>query len=209
MAPTADYDVLMNQINVGLARSQRVIASWLPPEDPNQTSSRKSEAETGEEEEGDFVAEPEILGVGAKPAEEDGRAQREEMSSNDRLRKELLTKDSGRKRKRDDDETKKASLQSSKPRPRLQHRKAEDESEEEEGRSGLGKSRRRQDPEAGNPSRAGEVGQVTPAETIADESATGKRRNAVGKNYLDEVLAGKHLKKKRKKTKNTQGAQAK
>ncbi|KAL9129166.1 MAG: hypothetical protein Q9217_002306 [Psora testacea] len=206
MVPTTEYDVFVNQTNLDLARSQRMIASWLPPRDPNETESRKSDADWGEEDEkGYFVAEPEILGVGAKPPLNTD-VQLAEPSSNEKLRRQLLGKDYDKKRKRQDDEAKNASLAGSKARPLAPRNKVEEESEEEQGRSGLGKTRAKQDHEVEETRREMEEAYgVAPAKTIAKDNMRQQQTKVGGYNYLDELLAEKARKKQRKKSRKRKG----
>lgn len=53
-------DIILNRANVALARSQRLVASWLPPQTTEeQTSNTKSEEELRKEEDEIFTAVPE------------------------------------------------------------------------------------------------------------------------------------------------------
>lgn len=59
-ASTNGVDVILNRANVALARSQRLIASWLPPRSDEDTANAKSEAEIEEEELEIFTPVPEV-----------------------------------------------------------------------------------------------------------------------------------------------------
>ncbi|OJJ84866.1 DUF3245 domain-containing protein [Aspergillus glaucus CBS 516.65] len=86
-------DIILNRANVALARSQRLVASWLPPQTTEeQTSNTKSEEELRKEEDEIFTAVPETLGVGAPLPSKlpDGSWNRAELDSNDALRRQLL-----------------------------------------------------------------------------------------------------------------------
>ncbi|KAE8350707.1 hypothetical protein BDV28DRAFT_150692 [Aspergillus coremiiformis] len=87
-----ETDIILNKANVALARSQRLVASWLPPKTPEEQANTKSEGELQREEDEVFTAVPETLGVGAPlPSKAvDGSWNRTELDSNDRLRKQLL-----------------------------------------------------------------------------------------------------------------------
>ncbi|KAF9892368.1 hypothetical protein FE257_002145 [Aspergillus nanangensis] len=89
----SETDIILNKANVALARSQRLVASWLPAQTAGD-SNTKSEEELQREEDEIFTAVPETLGVGAplptKAA--DGSWNRTELDSNDKLRKQLLGK---------------------------------------------------------------------------------------------------------------------
>ncbi|PWY69832.1 hypothetical protein BO94DRAFT_579071 [Aspergillus sclerotioniger CBS 115572] len=92
----AETDMILNKANVALARSQRLVASWLPAPVADDRTHVKSEEELQREEDEIFKAVPETaqsrLGVGAplptKAA--DGSWNRTELESNDKLRKQLL-----------------------------------------------------------------------------------------------------------------------
>jgi hypothetical protein len=52
-------DVLLNKVNIALAKSQRQIASWLPPKKTEDTQA-KSEKEIEKEEQEMFIPAPEV-----------------------------------------------------------------------------------------------------------------------------------------------------
>ncbi|KAE8374296.1 hypothetical protein BDV26DRAFT_270207 [Aspergillus bertholletiae] len=89
-----ETDVILNKANVALARSQRLVASWLPPKTEEEQANTKSEEELQREEDEVFTAVPETLGVGAPlPSKAaDGNWNRAELGSNDKLRRQLLGK---------------------------------------------------------------------------------------------------------------------
>ncbi|PYH97472.1 hypothetical protein BO71DRAFT_417046 [Aspergillus ellipticus CBS 707.79] len=88
----AKTEIILNKANVALARSQRLVASWLPSSTTEDQANIKSEEELQREEDEIFTAVPETLGVGAplptKAA--DGSWNRTELDSNDKLRRQLL-----------------------------------------------------------------------------------------------------------------------
>ncbi|KAL4787543.1 hypothetical protein BJX76DRAFT_299732 [Aspergillus varians] len=90
----ADADIILNKANIALARSQRLVASWLPAEPLTDQDHEKTDSELQREEDEIFTAVPETLGLGAplpmKAA--DGSWNRTELDSNDQLRKQLLGK---------------------------------------------------------------------------------------------------------------------
>ncbi|KAJ5273985.1 hypothetical protein N7478_009110 [Penicillium angulare] len=90
----AESDVILNRANVALSRSQRLVSSWLPTQTEDELSNLKSEEELQREEDEIFTAVPETLGIGAPLPEKaaDGSWNRTELSSNDKLRKQLLGK---------------------------------------------------------------------------------------------------------------------
>ncbi|KAK1141407.1 hypothetical protein N8T08_009079 [Aspergillus melleus] len=90
----SETDIILNKANVSLARSQRLVASWLPAPTSEELANVKSEEELQREEDEIFTAVPETLGIGAplptKAA--DGSWNRAELDSNDKLRRQLLGK---------------------------------------------------------------------------------------------------------------------
>ncbi|KAE8146083.1 hypothetical protein BDV25DRAFT_56494 [Aspergillus avenaceus] len=88
-AAKTETDIILNKANVALARSQRLVASWLPPKTSEEQAIVNSESQREDEI---FVAVPETLGVGAPlPSKTaDGSWNRTELDNNDQLRKHLL-----------------------------------------------------------------------------------------------------------------------
>ena len=135
----------------------------------------------------------------------DGDTKREELSSNDKLRRQLLGRDYKKAQagKREGGSSEGTVLMGSKPRPVDSRREVSQESEDEGGRSSLGKSKRKR-----------QVEQVD-AE-ISDEEATKVTKAKMrlhlpskrAVNYLDQVLAEKsrkkHKKTKKQKKRNSQ-----
>ena len=54
-----ESDIILNRANVALARSQRLVASWLPEKTPDELANAKSEEELQREEDEIFTAVPE------------------------------------------------------------------------------------------------------------------------------------------------------
>ena len=221
---TSEADVILNRINVSLARSQRLINSWLPPKAESQ------DVEENEDEE-DFKSMTEIGGLGSKTAYAgdeslpDGAFQRKKLSSNDKLLEQLLGKKAAQARKKSQDAGK--SMSTSKhaapkqltTRPKAS-REVESEDEDEGGRSAAFKSRQRNKPS--NPRTADPQADDDQIDVlIEDQSVTatvgtddGGSFNAKSVNifnteqepakrkttsYLDELLAQKANKKSKKK----------
>ncbi|CEL02416.1 hypothetical protein ASPCAL03586 [Aspergillus calidoustus] len=91
----SETDIILNKANIALARSQRLVASWLPVQQTGAEqdhSNAKTDEELQREEDEIFTAVPERLGLGAplptKAA--DGSWNRTELDSNDQLRRQLL-----------------------------------------------------------------------------------------------------------------------
>lgn len=57
---TSEADIIFNRASVALARSQRLIASWLPPQNPSELANAKSREEVEREEQEIFKPEPEL-----------------------------------------------------------------------------------------------------------------------------------------------------
>ncbi|KAL5332992.1 hypothetical protein BJX70DRAFT_404011 [Aspergillus crustosus] len=81
----SDTEIILNKANIALARSQRLVASWLPAQPAQPAIDQLQEDEL-------FTAIPETLGVGAPlpPRASDGSWNRTEIDSNDALRRQLL-----------------------------------------------------------------------------------------------------------------------
>jgi hypothetical protein len=58
-ASKIESDVILNRANVALARSQRLVSSWLPAQTEDELSHVKSEEELQREEDEIFTAVPE------------------------------------------------------------------------------------------------------------------------------------------------------
>ena len=122
------------------------------------------------------------------------------MSSNDKLRKQLLGKDLaklyGKSQSRT--ETKTPFSVGSKPRPPLKRPAAEDEDEDEAGRSSIGKKtpkKRMTTSESLNTEKdAVQMQQPEDAETLK-----GLKQSKQPASYLDQVLTEKEKKKRKKK----------
>lgn len=56
-----ESEVILNRANVALARSQRLVASWLPAQTEDELANAKSEEELQREEDEIFTAVPETL----------------------------------------------------------------------------------------------------------------------------------------------------
>lgn len=60
MSTQTESDIILNRANVALARSQRLVASWLPAKSPeDQNESAKSEEDLQKEEDEIFTPVPE------------------------------------------------------------------------------------------------------------------------------------------------------
>lgn len=215
-APTApsEADILFNRTAVALARSQRLIASWLPPLlAPESTNTKpKTETEIEKEEREVFTPVPELCGIGAK-APADGEGRREEWSANERLGRQLLGRDYGRvmgKGKGGGGSGKGVGVvgmgRGNKLHPAPAKGEVDADSEDEGGRSSLGKSkngkRKRLEGRGSDPVEDGVLeAEMSAAHGLGARSKSKKRAS----NYLDEVLADRSV-KKRKKSRKKEGA---
>lgn len=64
---TSDADIIFNRANVALAKSQRLIASWLPPRTEEELRAAKSPEEIEREEAELFAPIPEQFAVPLHP----------------------------------------------------------------------------------------------------------------------------------------------
>ncbi|KAH0542197.1 hypothetical protein FGG08_003418 [Glutinoglossum americanum] len=86
----AEADIIQNRINVALAKSQRLVASWLPSSDSTNT---RSAEEIQEEEDALFTPIPPRLGLGAPIPKEfaDGDTKKQkEFILNDKIRRRMI-----------------------------------------------------------------------------------------------------------------------
>ncbi|KAL1865988.1 hypothetical protein Plec18167_009238 [Paecilomyces lecythidis] len=216
MTTSNEADVIFNRANIALARSQRLVASWLPPKsDEDLAEQSKSEEELQREEDEIFTAVPEKLGLGAPlpKATEDGSWNRTELSSNDKLRQQLMGKGFAKAMAAKQRQQQLQQQQNIKKRPEqgktgakssARTEEADDDDDEEEGRSALG-NKKRKVAATGTEDGANE-GIVEGKEASGSgsgsasapgaESGRGKKKKKTG-SYLDEVLSQRSKKKKK------------
>ncbi|KAL8925387.1 MAG: hypothetical protein Q9208_003479 [Pyrenodesmia sp. 3 TL-2023] len=218
MAPQpSEADIIFNRANVALAKSQRLVASWLPPRTAEEAKTAKTEGEIEKEEQELFTPVPELLGLGAKVPDnlKDGDLKRQKPTSNDLLRRQLLGKDHAKAVSKEghrqaDQRGAGATLPvGSKPRPALLKRKADESSEDEGGRSSLGRRKHREHISDGL--NGGEVSEIVEEATHREDkrrdSPEAVQRPRKSTNYLDEVLSRKNEKKHKSKKKKNKGVQ--
>ncbi len=136
------------------------------------------------------------LGVGAT-VPEDGDVKREELSSNETLRRQLLGRDY-KKVRAGKGPLGGVAVVGSKPRPLGSTREIGQESGDEEGRSSLGKSKRKR-----------RVEETEEGAGVSDEEVTRVSKASMGTsrpqkravNYLDQVLAEKSRRQRKKSKK--------
>ncbi|KAI4196910.1 MAG: hypothetical protein LQ350_006223 [Teloschistes chrysophthalmus] len=208
MAPQpSEADIILNRANVALAKSQRLLASWLPPRPEEEFESAKTAEEIEKEDREIFTAVPEVLGMGAKIPEDvtKGDLKRQKLTSDETLRKHLLGKDHGKLQIKggqgqgDRIGLGRAMPAGSKPRPTSGKREEDRVSSDDEGgRSQLGKKRRRE-VEDSEEEQKNEVDASPDNEVAGKKRLESAKRSKKATSYLDEVLAQKQKKHKSKK----------
>lgn len=145
------------------------------------------------------------LGVGAT-IPKDGDVKRQELSSNEKLRRQLLGRELAKLYGRAGSRGKASSgglvPMGSKPRPIVAKRLAEEEEEEEEeegGRTSVGKSKRRR--EVNRQGLEETANRTDMSKVMESEQTELGSRPRKASNYLDEVLAERQRKKQKKKRK--------
>ncbi|GAB1741016.1 hypothetical protein NU219Hw_g6268t1 [Hortaea werneckii] len=226
----SEADVILNRTNVALARSQRLIQSWLPPKPSEESAAIQSPP--AEDDEEDFKGLDETAGIGSKrKAEEeglpDGALRRKKLASNDKLLEQILGKKAAQQKKKQDagKNSIKASLPAKQtPAQPPKPQQPDSEEEEEEGRAAAFKSKKRKanppvprpaDPpirDAGTQERADPEEETQKSHNaahdaepqLANEKDTDDERPAKRKtgSYLDELLSQKASKKSKKKNKS-------
>ena len=233
-SPMADQisqaDIIFNRTNVALARSQRLIQSWLPTK-PASEEEAVDQAQDEDEDE-DFVGISETAGVGSKRKAEDeglpdGAFRRKKLASNDKLLEQLLGKKAAQARKKTQGANGNAvgdSHVAVKQKPAAV-RQAVESDDEEEGRAASFRSRKSKARHAPAPAppvtdpRDEEVQQASEGHgeelhaditvhdvqslDIEDSEPEERPRKKKAGSYLDEVLGQKAKKKKKGKKKTT------
>jgi hypothetical protein len=224
---TSDPDVIFNRLNIALARSQRILNSWVPP---------KSEANKGRHEDDDlpeaeFKSMNEKSGLESKAAYADdddlpdGAVQRKKLASNDKLLEQLLGSKAAQAKKKSKEPGKSMSTsRHTAPKQLTTRSKAprevDSEEDDEGGRAAAFKSKQPiHHRKSSNPDTAIEderldvqvdSEQVTATRNLKDDESSpgvpsGTLQNSTKRkptSYLDEMLAQRANKKSRKKKKS-------
>jgi hypothetical protein len=216
---TVDVEALINRQNVGLARSKRILNSWLPAKCEHEAAAEE------EEDDADLVPMAEPAGLGSKVAYEeyeggDGISlPSKKLSSNDKLLEQIIGSKAAhaRKKQRMEDASSKnvnghsMSKQYASRTKQEQAKEYQSEDEDEGGRAATIASRRRdipqdnvesqtepQDKGGSDAEDADESTQRLKASTNTisskPEDNSWKRKKG---SYLDEILAQKSRKKKK------------
>lgn len=216
-------DIIFNRTNVALARSQRLIQSWLPPK-----PEADQDSPANQDDEDDFRGDSEIGGIGSAVQKDDsglpeGAFKRRNPGANDKLLDSLLGKKAANAHRKAQALAKSATAQpQAAPKPLVKEtskRPAQDsDSDDEGGRAAAFKSKRPR-PSKPQPKIAEEATENDIDARAADEevktnvtepspeplqetstaSKTGGRKRPAS--YLDELLGQKANKKSKKKKK--------
>jgi hypothetical protein len=217
-------DIIFNRTNVALARSQRLIQSWLPP----KPEAENQESAANQDDDDDFRGDSEIGGIGSAAQKDDsglpeGAFKRRNPGANDKLLDSLLGKKAANAHRKAQALAKSATAQSqTAPKPAVKEtakRPALDsDSDDEGGRAAAFKSKR---PRPSKPqpkiseeatendtdarvedeevkANVTEPSPEAPQETSTASKTGGRKRPA---SYLDELLGQKANKKNKKKKK--------
>ena len=220
-------DIIFNRTNVALARSQRLIQSWLPPK-PQAEDQDSTNSPANQDDDDDFRGDSEIGGIGSAAQRDDsglpeGAFKRRNPGANDKLLDSLLGKKAANAHRKAQALAKSATAQpQTAPKPTVKEtskRPAQDsDSDDEGGRAAAFKSKRPRPskPQPKVPEEATvndtkarvaddnvkanvtEPSPEPPQETITTSKPGGRKRPA---SYLDELLGQKANKKNKKKKK--------
>lgn len=226
-AQLAQADIILNRTNVALARSQRLIQSWLTAPTTGPTSETSTPGDVNDDDE-DFVGLDELGGLGStrKADDEglpDGTFRRKKLASNEKLLEQLLGKKAAQERLKKvrgaiSTAVGMGAHAATKTMPERGKVEVQSEdSEDEGGRAAAFKSKR--PVRAGGGQRvgvepadvgesavaregwagtdAGQAAQTDEAEAEAEQRPTKRKAGS----YLDEMLSQKANKKKKNKKK--------
>ncbi|OJD39918.1 a1 cistron-splicing factor aar2 protein [Diplodia corticola] len=210
-------DVAFNCVSVALARSQSLVASWLPPRPAADAAAHKTSEQLADEESALFAPGSDILGVGAEPPKDiaDGSFKRSQLSSNERLRQQILGKNATKGRGAQPVAQSSAAaaaaaahLPSKKPaRPTKSARAQDDSDDDEDGRAAMFRSKKRAVPTTvENETSRGEddgsadevKGRATSQKANAAATRTQEKPRKRPASYLDELLEERSKKKNKK-----------
>ncbi|KAF2145084.1 uncharacterized protein K452DRAFT_316207 [Aplosporella prunicola CBS 121167] len=214
-------EIAFNRASVALARSQALIASWLPPRTTEEAASAKSDDDVQKEDKALFTPSAEVLGVGAEPPKDvlEGSFRRNQLSSNERLRQQLLGKNAkpGPKSAQQSGPLH-APVKKPAPKPAAR-RQADSDDDEEEGRAAAFKSKRQKTQAATTDPIANARRPREEDASDSDEreerpkaalkqapapatSSVPERPKKKANSFLDELLEERSKKKKKKRNKN-------
>lgn len=222
LTPQQQADIILNRTNIALARSQRLIQSWLPAKSPSDDAS-PSASLAEDDDESAFKSMTEVGGIGSQAAYSDDVSQsvlsrRKGGAANDRLLDQILGRRAAEAHRKTLGRTGPASGHVA-ATPMLDARRARTEKraveseDEEDGRSAMFKSRkirrvipRREDGAddevvlVKNIKGEAELGDEEDLEAASRRTGNGSRDSRKKPtSYLDELLSSKKSKKGKKK----------
>ncbi|KAG9677989.1 hypothetical protein KCU95_g16007, partial [Aureobasidium melanogenum] len=197
-----EADVIFNRANVALARSQRLVQSWLPTKTSHETLPQKTDQKLLKEDEELFKPTPELLGVGATApdADQDSLLKKRSGANYDRLLEQLL----GKKAARGHRATSKPQPAQKTPAPQktTADQVGADEDDDEEGRATMvasNSTKKRKGPPQSSTNKTASTSQNQhKAEQLSDDDDDPRPSKKRSGTYLDQLLAEKASKKKRK-----------
>ncbi|EMC92779.1 hypothetical protein BAUCODRAFT_151186 [Baudoinia panamericana UAMH 10762] len=215
-------DIILNRQNVALARSQRIVQSWLPP----KTEGTKPVDESQMDD--DLEGMDELSGIGSKRKAEDdeigilGGLKKRRLATNDKLMEQLLGRKAAAERRKTLEKQKGQGMAKYKPlatQPKKEEgaaRKVDDDNEDEDdnrGRTASFKSRKQKssvvqalvqtaEPDAGSESLQALEDEEKDSTAHAPRvlPTVPAKRQKTG-SYLDELLNKSATKKKKHKKK--------
>lgn len=227
---TSDPDVIFNRLNLALARSQRVLNSWVPSK--SVAEERGQDNDNPPEE--DFKSMLEKSGLESKSAYAedddlpDGSFRRNKLSSNDRLLEQLLGSKAVQARKKSKEASKSVSAsRHAAPTQHTTRQKAsvgvDNDDDDEDGRAATFKSKKAKefqkpadmntmtneertqpdtdDDDAKDIAPSQTMGTEAPPVIPSDTAQRATKRKPTS--YLDEMLAQRASKKSKKKKRST------
>ena len=208
-------DVVLNRHNVALARSRRILQSWLPPAPPAEAGAHE-ELDMNDDDD-DAGTLNEVGGMGSRTGQEDVDAfglPRKKHSTNDKLLEQIMGKRGAEAKRKQNAKEGKAAVGSRHgktlplvEKPKQEKKRAvESDDDDEGGRATAFKSRKMRSVvvpreiaiEALDREDIGQAatGQPIDASTTLEPADKPSKRKT--NSYLDEVLAKKSKKKKNK-----------
>ncbi|KAI4732913.1 hypothetical protein E4T50_16537 [Aureobasidium sp. EXF-12298] len=202
-----DADVIFNRANVALAHSQRLVQSWLPTKTSQDAQPEKTHQELLKEDEELFKPTPELLGLGASAPDpdQDPLLKQRHGANYDRLLEQLLGKKAARGHratsKPQPGQKTPASQKTTSDQPAV-----DDHDDDDEGRAAMVASNsalKRKGPSHTSTRKLVTTSQnKLEAESLSDDDDDPRPSKKRSGTYLDQLLAEKASKKKRKQQKS-------
>ncbi|QIW95379.1 hypothetical protein AMS68_000897 [Peltaster fructicola] len=194
----AESEIILNKTNIALARSRKLIQSWL--------SQPAAESQEDEDEDEDFKPESETAGIGSTVQDDEsgslGRIARSRQA-NDKLLEQILGKTAAQAHRRSQQ-----TVSSTKPAPKVDEnsnkRQNNSDDDNDQGRASAVASGRVKKSKHYSTNKIQVPDQKDPL-TPTNEGEASKQQNRLGvsskrkaNSYLDELLAKKARKKSKK-----------